>query len=100
MISFKRFREFLRVAFGPKVYWRDYLEILKAAFQIVRSPYSEEMWKSRMYICYRCPIFNKGNKTCGRFPNSNLGCGCYVPYKALVKHHCWGRENLGENFGW
>ena len=34
MISFKRFKEFLRVAFGPKVSWRDYLEILKSAITI------------------------------------------------------------------
>ena len=46
-----------------------------------------------MYICYRCPMFNKDYKQCE-------GCGCYVPYKALVKDHCWGRENMGDNFGW
>jgi hypothetical protein len=48
MISWRRFKEFLRVAFGPKVDWRDYLEILKSAFQIARSPYSQEMWRARM----------------------------------------------------
>lgn len=100
MISWRRFKEFLGIAFGPKVTWRDYLEILKAAFQIARSPYSEEMWKSRMYICYRCPIFDKDRKTCRPFPESEMGCGCYAPYKALVKDHCWGRDNMGENFGW
>lgn len=100
MISWRRFKEFLRVAFGPKVTWRDYIDILKAGIQISRSPYSEEMWRSRMYICYRCPIFDKARKTCRPFPESEMGCGCYVPYKALVKVHCWGRENMGDNFGW
>ena len=93
MISWKRFKEFLRVAFGPRVTWRDYLTILKAGITISRSPYSEEMWRARMYICYRCPMFNKDYKKCD-------GCGCYVPYKALATEHCWGRENMGDNFGW
>lgn len=93
MISWRRFKEFLRIAFGPRVTWRDYIEILKASISILRSPYSEEMWRARMYICYRCPMFNKDYKQCE-------GCGCYVPYKALVKDHCWGRENMGDNFGW
>ena len=100
MISFRRFREFLRVAFGPKVLWRDYLAILKSAFTIARSPYSQEMWRARMTICYRCPIFDKARKTCRPFEKSDMGCGCYAPYKALVKDHCWGREKFGDNFGW
>lgn len=100
MISWKRFKEFLRVAFGPKVTFRDYIEILKAGIQIARSPYSEEMWRSRMYICYRCPIFDKARKACRPYKKSSMGCGCYAPYKALVKDHCWGREHMGNNFGW
>jgi len=100
MISWKRFKEFLRVAFGPKVTFRDYIEILKAGIQIARSPYSEEIWRSRMYVCYKCPIFDKARKTCRPYKNSSMGCGCYAPYKALVKDHCWGREHMGDNFGW
>jgi len=100
MISIRRFKEFLRVAFGPKVSVFDYLEILKSAFSIARSPYSQEMWRARMVICYKCPIFDKERKTCRPFPKSAMGCGCYAPYKALVKKHCWGRGKFGENFGW
>lgn len=100
MISYKRFKEFLRVAFGPKVTWRDYLAILKSAFQISRSPYSREMWYARMMICYKCPVFDRRRKTCRPFPSSNLGCGCYAPYKAMVKENCWGKENMGDSFGW
>ena len=99
-MGFKRFREFLRVAFGPKVSWRDYLAILKAAFQITRSVYTQAIWRERMRICYKCPVFDKTRKTCRPFEGSVMGCGCYVPYKALVKSHCWGRDRFGENFGW
>lgn len=99
-MGLKRFREFLRVAFGPKVSWRDYLEILKASIQIIRSPYSQSVWRERMRACYNCPIFNKDRKTCRPFPDSVMGCGCYTPYKALVKSQCWGKDRFGDNFGW
>jgi len=101
MISWKRFKEFLRVAFGPRVTWRNYLAILKAGLSIARSRTTQEEWRSRIQICYKCPIFNKDLKTCRPFPKSIMGCGCYVPYKALVNRgHCWGRKKMGDNFGW
>lgn len=100
MISWRRFKEFLRVAFGPRVTFRDYIKILKAACKILKSPYTQELWRHRMTVCYRCPIFNKDLKTCRPFPKSAMGCGCYTPYKALVEYHCWGRGKYGEDFGW
>ncbi len=99
-MGLKRFKEFLRVAFGPKVTLRDWLAILKASFLVYRSPYTQGIWRERMRACYNCPIFDKTRKTCRPFDKSVLGCGCYVPYKALVKNHCWGRERFGKNFGW
>ena len=60
MISIKRFREFLRVAFGPKVSWRDYLEILKSAFHIARSPYSQEMWRGSYACVLQVPYIRQG----------------------------------------
>jgi len=99
-VGFKRFKEFLRVAFGPKVSFKDWLAILKASFLVYRSPYSQAMWRERMRKCYNCPIFDKTRKTCRPFEGSVMGCGCYAPYKALVKEHCWGRERFGDNFGW
>jgi hypothetical protein len=100
MISWRRFKEFLRVAFGPRVTWRDWLQILKASVSILRSPYSQEMWYARMRICYKCPIFDKERKTCRPHPKSKMGCGCYAPYKAMVKKDCWGKETYGVGFGW
>ena len=100
MISWRRFKEFLRVAFGPRVTIRDWWQILKATVSIIKSPYSHAVWCERMRICYACPIFDKERKTCRPFVNSSLGCGCYAPYKALVKDQCWGRETYGDNFGW
>lgn len=100
MISLRRFKEFLRVAFGPRVTFRNYIDILKASVKVLKSPYREEIWRSRMYTCYRCPVFDKSRKICRPYKGSVLGCGCYAPYKALVKDRCWGRQNMGEHFGW
>lgn len=100
MISWKRFKEFLRVAFGPRVSLLDWAQILKSGVSILRSPYTQEVWRERIRKCYVCPIFDRDRKTCRPFPKSAMGCGCYVPYKALVKKHCWGRDKFGENFGW
>ena len=100
MISLRRFREWLRVAFGPKVGIRDWIAILKGMISMFRSPTSRSEWVRRTRICYGCPLFDKERKTCRPFPDSDLGCGCYVPYSNLIKERCWGRERFGDNFGW
>lgn len=100
MISYRRFREWLRVAFGPHVRFSDYREIIKGAWMVLRSPVGFSEWHRRTRICYRCQIFDKARKTCQPYEGSSLGCGCYVPYSNLVKKKCWGRERLGDHFGW
>ncbi len=100
MISYRRFREWLRVAFGTHVGIGDYWNIFKGAWIVLFSPVKHQEWVRRTMICYRCPIFDKSRKTCQPHIGSELGCGCYVPYSNLVKKICWGRERFGENFGW
>jgi hypothetical protein len=100
MISYRRFNEFLKVAFGPHVSIFHWWAILKAGFSIARSSVTHAEWTRRTRICYACPIFDKARKTCQPHIKSELGCGCYVPYSNLVKKSCWGRERFGENFGW
>ena len=100
MISYRRFREFLKVAFGPDVSFLNWIDIIKASFSLITSNVNYPEWHRRTMICYRCPIFDKARKTCQPHVGSALGCGCYIPYSNLVKKHCWGRERFGENFGW
>lgn len=100
MISIRRFREWIRVAFGPEVGFRDYWNIFKGAWVVMFSPVKHAEWMRRTRICYRCPIFDKGRKTCRPHIGSELGCGCYIPYSNLVKDKCWGKDKFGENFGW
>ena len=100
MISFRRFREWLSVVFGPRVGVRDWVSIIKGIWGVLRSPVERSEWIRRTRICMECPIYDTKRKTCRPFKNSVLGCGCYIPYSNLVKQHCWGRETYGEKFGW
>lgn len=53
------------------------------------SPISRKQYLNRLLICEHCPIFNPVLKNCRK---GELGCGCYVPYKALAQVDCWLRE--------
>ena len=100
MISYRRFKEWLVIAFGPGVGFRDWLSIAGGVLSILRSGVDHAEWARRTRICYTCPIFNRKLKTCRPHKGSKLGCGCYVPYSNLVKDHCWGKGHFGQNFGW
>ncbi len=58
-------------------------------------------WRRRMRACLRCPIYQLGPRTCGR-PNTDLGCGCSMPLKALLRgSECWANEQHVCNIkGW
>src|SRR5438445_247368 len=54
------------------------------------------LWKRRMRICLRCPIYDKNLKTCGSRRQSSLsetevmGCLCYMPLKSRFTNvTCW-----------
>lgn len=100
MISLRRFREFIKVAFGPHVSIRNWVNILRAGISVSRSSVTHAEWSRRTRICYSCPIFDKARKTCQPFPESEMGCGCYIPYSNLLNKKCWGRERFGGDFGW
>lgn len=58
-------------------------------------------WTRRMRCCGKCPIYNKSNRRCRPFKESVLGCGCYMPYAAILKEQCWADDNLPEEgIGW
>jgi len=54
-------------------------------------------WRRRMRICQKCWVYDKEYRACRL---GKMGCGCYVPYMALVKDECWIREKYGLAFGW
>lgn len=52
-------------------------------------------WRRRGRACWRCPIYNRTLKICRPFPGSELGCGCWMPAKSLVRAgHCWVRRAI------
>lgn len=58
-------------------------------------------WRRKIRHCHGCILYDKMLKRCRPYTGSLLGCGCYVPYMAKVKKHCWGKENLpDEGIGW
>lgn len=60
-------------------------------------------WRKRVRTCHRCPVYDSVLKRCRPKNDSPLGCGCYVPFLALLSPGCWGCENLRHKipgFGW
>ena len=67
---------------------------------------SRAEWVHRMFVCQRCPLYDRGMRRCRPWSSSKLGCGCYVPFLALAwrpyRGGCWGRTYLPpvERIGW
>ena len=63
------------------------------------------VWRARVRICWRCPVYSRRARQCRLVDGDRwLGCGCYVPFMALVRapyrRGCWWREWVGEDGGW
>lgn len=55
-------------------------------------------WRRRMRACRRCPVYDRKARKC-RVPGRQLGCGCWMPAKALVgdrQRACW-RISVGDD---
>ena len=82
------------MAFGPKVRLSDWWTILKAAVSLIFKRVDADTWRDRMRVCYDCPFYDRDKRVCP-------GCGCYAPSSNLLdKKACWGRDEMGEAFGW
>ena len=56
------------------------------------------LWRRRVKVCLRCPIYNRKYKTCDR---DGMGCMCYTPLNALLlQDPCWGYEEFDGELGW
>lgn len=78
---------------------------------VLSGPVPADVWRNRIRVCLRCPVYNRELKTCHNVvPDGRvIGCGCYVPFKALTaapyRLGCWGREvskdfKPAERIGW
>ena len=62
---------------------------------------SPKLWRARVRICTRCPIFSKTLHRCRPYPSSPLGCGCTAFVVALTLPQCWAKEHLPDSgLGW
>lgn len=62
-------------------------------------------WRRRMRICRKCPLFTWDLHRCGPPKHiSNLGCRCFLPFKAVMVRQgdgCYGDTELVDfPFGW
>jgi len=105
LLSFKmsRWRDWVRIVYSEsgrvgvvKVIWSMAVALVRRK----RIPKAE--WRRRLRVCNQCLIYNHQKKQCLREIEDSkfLGCGCYTPFKAMVESRCWGRRNIGEDFGW
>ena len=67
-----------------------------------RYPERRVMWRRKLKRCRVCPIYDRVNRRCRPYHGSKLGCGCYVPYLALLKDRCWGDVHFSTegDIGW
>ena len=62
---------------------------------------TDHMWRRKMRICRHCIVYDKTMRRCRPYTGADIGCGCYVPFMAKVKKHCWATENVpDEGIGW
>jgi hypothetical protein len=61
------------------------------------------IWRQRIRVCGKCPVYRPETRTCGG-SEPRMGCGCYVPFKALAAEPypggCWVRSIGVANEGW
>lgn len=68
------------------------IPVLKASWGL--GP-NKTRWRARIRACNHCPIYDKTHRICRPFPESPLGCGCWMPAKHLVKAgSCWVRQAI------
>ena len=87
---------------------RQWLEALKAESRVVSLRFlaldlwrgalgvggvDKTAWRQRIRACRRCPVYDRNRKTCRPYPGARIGCGCFMPLKALVRQNaCWIRQ--------
>jgi hypothetical protein len=86
------------------------VSIVSLARAVLSGPVPADVWRDRMRVCLRCPVFNRELKACHKRIESgafhrDLGCRCYTPFLAFTAvpytraGGCWARE-IATNEGW
>ena len=113
LISRKRLRQWCHVlslvSAGAPWYWRAWAFCV-AGFKMTRAvlsgPVPREVWRHRMRVCAKCPVYDRVSRACMKKQPSGitLGCGCFTPFQALTaapyKEGCWARAIGVVDEGW
>lgn len=86
------------------------VSILALVRAVLSGPVPPEVWRARMRVCLRCPVYDHELKACHKVIHDSiyhrvLGCFCYVVFLALTavpyspNGGCWARE-LSPTEGW
>lgn len=59
---------------------------------------SRKRWRYSMRRCWKCPLYDRELKRCRPWDGHELGCGCYMPFKALVSKHGWATSRFDPAF--
>jgi len=92
-LKVERFKEWVQVVHGEglRVPWGLlFLDLVKGMLGVRKIPF--RVYYARLRKCYDCPIYDPFRRKCRSIYNPSLGCGCYVPYKCMVKNGCWAWE--------
>ena len=93
LLSLKRLSQWCHVlslvAQGAPWYWRAWAFCVagfKTTRAVLSGPVPPEVWRRRMRICAKCPVYDIADKACmKRLPNQTvIGCSCYCPFLALT----------------
>lgn len=106
ILGFKpvRYGEWIRAILdsaGRGGIWRA---VVKMGRSIWTGKVDRKTWRERMKICGRCPI--RTGHVCEVVDGERVfGCGCFVPFKALVRAPylggCWAKKHAPESgLGW
>lgn len=72
---------------------------------IASGPVPEDVWRTRMRVCLRCPILDRERMACRKALSDGrtLGCNCYTPFLALTAapypRGCFARQ-ITDYDGW
>lgn len=95
-LKWVRFIEWTRDVRAERPGLNEFYHMTVLTIKSVLKPISRKAYLHRLWICHRCPVFNRKLKSCR---NGADGCGCYTPYKALGPVDCWLREG-DKTKGW
>jgi hypothetical protein len=96
----RRILEFVKVVAIGKPTFKEWVHIFVSFLKLPWLRCDKKEWRRRMRVCFNCPIYDPSLKRCRPERDSDLGCGCYVPFSNLVQRDCWGRITVGKDWGW